>query len=186
LPTGTLREFRRGASRADIIVVTKTPRIFSPILRRELDHQLRPKSHQKIFYSYIDYMDPIPLRITGNHSNPNSKYSYILMLTGIANSYPLQEYLRNYCNELVVKEFPDHHKYTGDNVRSIIDTFHTILSKDKVIFTTEKDAMRLEKEEFSELLRGIPVFYVPIRIRFHHYDDTRFDTFIQPYVERNH
>jgi len=185
LPTGTLREFRRGAKRADIIIVTKTPRIFSPILRRELEVQLHPTSHQKVFYSYIDYLEPVPLSTTVTEAGPRAKYSYILMLTGIANSYPLQEHLRSQCNELVIREFPDHHTYSAEDIRSIIDTFHNILSKDKVIFTTEKDAMRLERKEFSELLRGMPVYYIPIRIRFHHHDETRFDKFIQSYVERN-
>jgi tetraacyldisaccharide 4'-kinase len=185
LPTGTLREFRSGARRADVIIVTKTPRIFSPILRREIAGQINPARHQKVFYSYIDYMDPVPLRVTGIEKNPASKYSYVLMLSGIANSYPLQDYLRNLCNELVVRDFPDHHKYTLQDVRSILDSYNNILSKDKVIFTTEKDAMRLEQEEFSELLAGLPVYYIPIRVKFHHCDDARFDKFIHSYVERN-
>lgn len=36
LPCGTLREFGTGAQRADLIVVTKTPKIFSPITRRRI------------------------------------------------------------------------------------------------------------------------------------------------------
>jgi tetraacyldisaccharide 4'-kinase len=185
LPTGTLREFRSGAKRADVIIVTKTPRIFSPILRREIAGQINPARHQKIFYSYIDYMDPVPLRITGIENKPASKYSYVLMLSGIANSYPLQDYLRNFCNELVIRDFPDHHKYTLQDVRSILNSYNNILSKDKVIFTTEKDAMRLEQEEFSDLLGGLPVYYIPIQVKFHHCDDARFDKFIHSYVERN-
>lgn len=185
LPTGTLREFRSGASRADVIVVTKTPRIFSPILRRELSKKISPKAHQKIFYSYIDYMDPVPLKAAKISGPAASKYRYILLFSGIANSYPLQDYLRNFCDELIVKDFPDHHKYSSRDLSGIINTYHNILSKDKVIFTTQKDAMRLECEEFSELLSGLPVYYLPIRIRFHNCDEVRFDKFILSYVERN-
>ena len=53
LPSGTLREFRSGAGRADIIIVTKTPKIFSPITRRRIIEELKPKNHQRIYFSYI-------------------------------------------------------------------------------------------------------------------------------------
>jgi len=185
LPTGTLREFRSGAQRADIIIITKTPKVFSPILRRELYKKVSPKKHQKIFYSYIDYLPPVPLKISSFSSKAAKKYKNILLVCGIANSYPLQDHLRNSCNELIVNDYPDHHKYTLDNVKSIIESYHNILSKDKVIFTTEKDAMRLEREVYAELLSGIPIFYIPIAIRFHQCDDIRFDKFIQSHVGKN-
>lgn len=185
LPTGTLREFRSGAKRADIIIITKTPKVFSPILRRELSRKISPRQGQKIFYSYVDYMDPVPLESDQANLQAAGKYNYILMFSGIANSYPLREHLRNHCNELVVKDFTDHHKYTEKDLNSIIDSYNNILSKDKVIFTTEKDAMRLKDEKHSALFAGIPVFYVPIRIRFHHCDDLRFDKFITSHVRTN-
>ena len=96
----------------------------------------------------------------------------------------MQEHLRNYCNELIVHDFPDHHKYSYKDIESIINSYNNILSKDKVIFTTEKDAMRLEQEDFTELLTGVPVYYLPIRIRFHHCDDIRFDKYILSNVEK--
>lgn len=185
LPTGTLREFRCGAKRADVIVVTKTPRIFSPILRREISARIAAASHQKIFYSYIDYMEPVPLRVTGIEKAASARYSCILMLTGIANPYPLQEHLRTRCNELEIRSYPDHHKYSVDDIRTIISGYENILSKDKAIFTTEKDAMRLDRSEFSGLLAGYPVYFVPMKVRFHPCDEPGFDKFIRSYVERN-
>ena len=185
LPTGTLREFRTGAARADIIVITKMPKVFSPILKREISKKISAKPHQKIFYSYLEYLDPVPLKATRTEKPASSKYRYILLFSGIANSYPLQDHLRKYCDELVVKDYPDHHKYTGKDIRSIINTFNNILSKDKVIFTTEKDAMRLEQADFEDLLKGLPVYYLPIRVCFHHCDDIRFDKFILSHVSKH-
>ncbi len=185
LPTGTLREFRSGAKRADMIVVTKTPKIFSPILRRQISRNINPRPDQKIFYSYITYDTPQHLSYTGITNPFPKKMNYILMVAGIANSYPLQEHLRDLCNDLTVIEFPDHHKYTARDLQKITDAYHSMISKDKAIITTEKDAMRLDKPEFASYLENIPFYYIPITIQFHDCDDVRFDKLILAYVEKN-
>ena len=43
VPTGNLRESRKGARRADIIIVTKTPEMFSPLERKRLMKDLTPE-----------------------------------------------------------------------------------------------------------------------------------------------
>ena len=48
-PSGTLREFRRGVKRADIVVVTKTDSVLPPIERDFIQNKLRIK--QKIHFS---------------------------------------------------------------------------------------------------------------------------------------
>jgi len=185
LPTGMLRESARGARRADLIIVTKTPRIFSPITRRNLVKELNPKRHQKLFYSYISYDRPVPLKLCSNQKPAALKYNYIIMVAGVANSYPLQEYLKGICNELIVIDFHDHHQYTTGDFDKISREYQGIISKDKVIFTTEKDATRLDKEEFSSYLEVLPVYYVPIMIKFHDCDDIRFDKLILDYVQKS-
>jgi tetraacyldisaccharide 4'-kinase len=185
LPSGNLREFRSGADRADLIIVTKTPKIFSPIVRRVLVKKISPKPNQRIYYSYISYESPLPVKLTRNQETAHDKYSYIILLTGIANNYPIREYLSTQCNELIMMEYADHHRYTESDVKKILNTYHNIISKDKVIFTTEKDAMRLESMEFSNLLEGLPLYYLPIRVKFHHCDESRFDKVILNYVEKN-
>jgi tetraacyldisaccharide 4'-kinase len=185
LPTGMLRESAKGARRADLIIVTKTPRIFSPITRRNLEKELNPKRHQKLFYSFISYDSPVPLKLCSNQKPASPKYNYIIMVAGVANSYPLQEYLRGICNELIVIDFHDHHQYAPDDLEKISREYQAIISKDKVIFTTEKDATRLDKSEFSSYLEVLPVYYVPIRIKFHDCDDIRFDKLILDYVQKS-
>ena len=61
LPAGTLREFRSASRRADIIIITKTPSVLSPITRRRLTALLKPKAHQQLLFSYISYGEPIPI-----------------------------------------------------------------------------------------------------------------------------
>lgn len=183
LPAGKLREPGRNAKRADIIVVTKTPKVLSPLTRRRIQNLIKPRSHQKLFFSYITYDDPVPLN-PETHTQPNKKkYSYILLFTGIANPYPLQEYLSNMCHELVSLEFPDHHQYEKGDLDKIYEAYNNIFAKDKVIYTTEKDAMRLDRPGYKSFLDGLPVFYIPIRVSFHKCDDARFDKFVIDYVK---
>jgi tetraacyldisaccharide 4'-kinase len=185
LPTGMLRERVKGARRADFIIITKTPKIFSPITRRQIVKTLRPRPHQKLFYSYVAYNDPVPLVNSAAKSPAAPKYNYIVMVAGIANSYPLQEYLKSLCNELIVINFKDHHVYSSQDMDKIIREYDSIISKDKVIFTTEKDAMRLETDDFTRYLENLPVYYVPIQIRFHECDEMKFDKLIVDYVQKS-
>jgi tetraacyldisaccharide 4'-kinase len=185
LPTGMLREKASGSRRADFIVITKTPKIFSPITRRQIVKTLRPKPYQRLFYSYVSYDAPVPFRHSVSSAPAADKYNYIVMFAGVANSYPLQEYLRTLCNELIVIDFTDHHNYTAQDLEKITREYEAIISKDKVIFTTEKDATRLDTEEFAGTLAKFPVYYIPIRINFHNCDEGRFDKLIQEYVQKS-
>ena len=185
LPTGRLRERAKGARRADLIIVTKTPKVLSPITRRNIVKELKPQHHQSLLYSYVAYDIPVPLKICTNQTPAASKYNYIIMVAGVANSYPFQEYLRGLCNELIVIDFHDHHQYTTIDLEKISREYQSIISKDKVIFTTEKDATRLDKEEFSSYMEMLPVFYIPIRIKFHDCDELKFDKLILDYVHKS-
>ncbi|MBC8462108.1 MAG: tetraacyldisaccharide 4'-kinase [Deltaproteobacteria bacterium] len=184
IPSGTLREFACGAKRADIIVVTKTPKIFSPITRRRIMEELKPRQGQQIFFSYIQYSDPVIVTPTSTSVNPYSS-SMILLFTGIANDYPMREYLRRHCRELEVMKFPDHHPYMLDDLKKIKDKFDDLPTKKKVIFTTEKDIMRIKTPELSNFVKRLPLFYLPIKIEFHGDDKSQFDQTIMNYVEKN-
>jgi tetraacyldisaccharide 4'-kinase len=185
LPAGTLRESIKGAKRADFIVVTKSPKVLSPIIRRHLVKDIKPTPQQRLFYSFVNYDNPIPLKPGAEQDVPKSKFNYILMVTGVANSYPFQEYLRRCCNELIVLEFSDHHQYTQNDMVTITNEYNKLLTRNKAIFTTEKDATRLDREEFADYLEALPFYYVPIRIKFHDCDEIRYDKLILDYVKRS-
>lgn len=55
MPAGTLREFRSAAKRADIIIVTKTTSVLSPITRRRITSLIKPRVDQQLLFSYIRY-----------------------------------------------------------------------------------------------------------------------------------
>ena len=184
IPAGTLREFRSASRRADIIIVTKTPSVLSPITRRRLIELIRPIGHQQLLFSFIRYGDPLPL-CEEHQELFKDYYNTILLFSGIANSYPLQDHLRPKCHELHVMDFMDHHKYTKTDLERIKVNFDNMFTRNKVIFTTEKDAMRLDKSALKDIIKTMPVFYIPIEMGFHNGDSVIFADQIRAYVEEN-
>ena len=94
IPSGKLREFRSGAKRADAIVVTKSPMVLNPLTQERIRKQLNPLPDQRLFFSYIVHGDlrqiPGVAFVPDNHIKDHS----VLLFTGIANPYPLEEYLQ--------------------------------------------------------------------------------------------
>ena len=174
LPSGSLREFRRGAKRADIVVVTKTNPVLPFVERQIIQEKLHLQPHQQLCFSYINYLEPVsmydPQQMLPKH------VTTIFMIAGIANSYPFERYLQGYCIDLRRFIFSDHHRFTEKEIVKIIEKFNRHLSKNKVIVTTEKDAQRLKTEPFCSLLRNLPVYYVPIQVAFHEEKERSFDS----------
>jgi tetraacyldisaccharide 4'-kinase len=188
LPTGTLREFRGGAKRADIIVVTKTSKILSPITRQSIHEEIRPKPYQKLLYSYIDYGPLLPIKGIDFVPDGRKRYNTIMIVAGIANTYPLEFHLKNFCDELKLLKFPDHHAYDQQDIVKIMEVYDGIITQNKIIVTTEKDLMRISQPEFLHTLQQYPICYVQIEIVFHKEDKPVFDTSILDYagtIKRN-
>jgi tetraacyldisaccharide 4'-kinase len=189
MPTGSLRESKKGIIRADIIVVTKCPAILLPIERKRLIAEIKPMPHQKIYFSYIKYGDFLPMN--GDQKNPFPKEFYfernysVLLLTGIANTSPLEYYLKDKIKNMQRAKYPDHHRYTESNIDDVRKIFNNIVASNKIILTTEKDAMRLKDPEYSDALKDLPIFYIPIEIDFHDKDKEQFNEQIIHYVRAN-
>ncbi|MBN3035251.1 MAG: tetraacyldisaccharide 4'-kinase [Bacteroidales bacterium] len=184
VPSGTLREFRMGARRADMIIVTKTDPVLSPIIRRQIREELKPSAHQKLFFSYLRHEDwqPFP----GNVScGEQKKYYSVLLVAGVANTYPLEQHLRGFCEELDVLRYPDHHRYTEDDMQDILRAYDRLVSRNRVIVTTEKDLGRLTGAGAQAHFRDIPVCYIPVCVDIHQQDRKEFERIIKDYVRKN-
>lgn len=168
LPFGNLREFRSGSRRADIIIVTKCPPYLSTRRRDTISHRINPLPHQRIFFSYISYSDPVPL------FSPHLQFSHfnaqLLLVSGIANPEPLKRHLERH-STVANMEFPDHHKFTHLDCEMMLRRFNNLKSDSKAIVTTEKDAMRLIDSPHRHLFDDIPFFYVPIEVKFFEQND---------------
>ena len=185
LPAGQLREPISGARRADIIIVTKTSSVLSPILARQLIDELKPEPHQQVYFSYIKYGIFTSLWSNDLTLEKGTHFGMILLFAGIANTYPIEDYLREHCNELVVIRFKDHHQFTTQDLKRIKRNFDDLYSPNKLLITTEKDAMRLLQPELVEIAVQLPVFYLPIEVEIHKKYKQQFDNQILNYVSKN-
>ncbi|HEY9113927.1 MAG TPA: tetraacyldisaccharide 4'-kinase [Bacteroidales bacterium] len=184
LPVGTLRDVVSSAKRADIIIVTKTDRVLSPISKQRVLEVLQPEQNQPVYFSYIDYGHFVPFPDAEGFKIPKN-ISKIILFTGIVNHYPLEEHLRFQCNELISFNYPDHHIYTRNDLQKIKKAFDDAYESKKLIVTTEKDAMRLINSPYLSELKYLPLFYVPIKVRLHGTDAMSFNKQILEYVKKN-
>ncbi|MCB2219903.1 MAG: tetraacyldisaccharide 4'-kinase [Bacteroidetes bacterium] len=183
LPTGNLREFKSGSQRADVIIVTKSPKVLSPFTRQRVTKELKPNKGQHLFFSYIRHGKLTAIPGVDFKPEGRSRYSAALLVAGIANPYPLEMYLKDKINHVETLIFPDHHHFTGKAVEDIIERFDRILIKNKIMVTTEKDMMRLKHPDLLIKLKTLPLCYVPMEIRINKDDREEFDKSILKYVK---
>lgn len=107
-----------------------------------------------------------------------------ILLSGVSNPRPLEDHLLNKKIRVIPMSYPDHHEYTLVEANNLVEKFHGILSSDKFIITTEKDAMRLDKPGLAEALHKLPMYYIPIETSFNEKEKTEFDELIINYVKR--
>lgn len=141
LPAGNLREFKTGAVRSDIIIVTKSPENLSEKHQAEIIKKLNPTKEQSVYFSAIFYNENL---IGKEHLSINELQDYeVLLVTGIANPKPLINFLQTRNINFKHLSYPDHHGFTHQDIKKISDTYNTILSQNKIILTTEKDYVRI-------------------------------------------
>lgn len=188
LPSGLLREWRRGRDRADVIIVTKSPSVLSPIEARRITDIIAPKPYQRVFYSYIKHKGIVPFNDCGRELMNTDDFALkdfkVLVVSGIANATTFKNYLGQNAMEVICSDFDDHHEFSIAELLRIIKEFDAIFGSKKLIITTEKDSMRLKDERLMPIIKNHPVFYVPIEVVIHH-DEDSFDTLVKDYVQRN-
>jgi tetraacyldisaccharide 4'-kinase len=185
LPTGDLRDQPGSARRADIIVVTKCPPDLSLVEKSRITKEIRPRDEQRVFFTVIAYGKPY--HIISRETWTTNKTTEVLLVTGIANPGPLKKQLEESFNGYDEIAFGDHHIFTIDDLKYILKRFDQIQSPGKILLTTEKDAVRLQK--FSQPLRSLPLFVMPIRPVFLFNEENQFmrliTTFIQGFPEQD-
>ena len=162
LPTGDLRDGKSSFKRADIIIVTKCKKDLDLEEKRELIEEINLLPHQKIFFTTILY--GTSYHITKNSFSYIDENTEVLLITGIANPRPLKKYLEDRIQTYHMMHYGDHHIFSIDDWRDIKNRFDAIQSERKIILTTEKDAMRLQK--FEQEIDGMPFYVIPIEHKF--------------------
>ena len=186
LPSGRLREWSIGSSRADIIIVSKTPDILSPLDWRRIKEDLNPKPYQEIFFSYTKYGNLVPYTTNAQTINFQDHINCsVLLITGIAKPTPLFYNLKDQYHIVEHLKYPDHHNFNTQDIENIKTAFANLYGNNKLIISTEKDIMRLSLPEIKEQIEELPIFYLPIEVCFHGNDKEEFDNKILKYVRAN-
>lgn len=178
LPTGDLRDLKRSYKRAQVIIVTKCRPDMAEGERQRIIKEIDPLPAQQVFFAKIEYEQPY--HITNKTIlNPDSK-TEILLVTGIANPRPLKKVLTERSNSYQMLQYPDHYIFSIDDLNEIKNKFKNIKATDKIILTTEKDAVRLEK--FRAEMAELPFYVLPIRHSFLFGETDRFLSLVTGFI----
>lgn len=160
LPLGRLREFRQGYQRADIIIVTKCPRSISQAQKALFIQKINPLPHQAVFFSYFQYQSLYQLfDVIKRKEIKEVEGQKITLVTAIANTSYLEEYLESYASSIEHLRFLDHHYYTKKDLERI-----KTVAKGGLIITTEKDATKLRVHQSYLEKEGLKIYVLPIEV----------------------
>lgn len=133
LPTGNLRDSKREAKRADLIVVTKCPKDLDRSEQESIRKKLNPLPNQEILFSYLKYSSQ--LGGSGKLGLEELKGRSVTLVTGIADPAPLVRYLESQGLILEHLSYRDHHFFSEKEIE--------LFAGKEVVLTTEKDYVRL-------------------------------------------
>lgn len=181
-PAGTLRDVKSAARRADIIVVSKSPKALDESKKQQIIKKLSPKKHQKVFFSTLEYTPLQPLNEAAGQTSVENVDS-VLVFCGIANPKPFVEELKKRHKNVDFLHFADHHAYTENDIKKILKRFEELPGEKKIIVTTEKDVARLTNSPYLCQFEAAPLYDLPVGVRF--YEEDKFNEEILNYVREN-
>lgn len=152
--------------------------MLNPVDRHNIIQDLKLQNFQKVFFSYLKYGDLLTL--DGQPAGIGLRRAdNILCVTGIAHPEPMVAELRR-STKVYHLPFGDHHDFSARDMARIRDTFAALPGSNKIIVTTEKDAVRLRG-----LSEGLPVYVLPVEVAFHKSAERDFDYLIESSVREN-
>lgn len=169
LPAGTLREPLKGKDRASIIIVTKCDPDMQPIDFRIYTNGLNLYPFQQLYFTGFDYGMVFPL-FPELQEEPLELHAlrkkHVFLVAGIAYPKPLVDKLEQVTYNLYTKFFTDHHFFTEKDIDSVRKLIDTVEDNNKIILTTEKDAIRLKDLPYLDEEMKKRLYYIPVSISF--------------------
>ena len=164
LPGGRLREWACFAKRADVMVITKSPAGITSEERQDMERKYARFFRRELLFAAVGYGEPQPVfPIGASLPTDELKQHNVLLVTGIANPRPFENYIRQHAASVQAMTFPDHHAFSGKDITLITKKWNDIPSTHKILLTTEKDAVRLQQIKIiEEIARNS--YYVPVLV----------------------
>lgn len=196
LPAGRLREPASGKNRAQIVIVTKCPQDLKPIDYNIITKRLNLYPYQQLFFSAFRYGELERVfketEVPGEASTLTStlslnllKETSMLLVTGIASPTPIIERLEGCAKEIDLLSFGDHHDFTLRDVQLMKERFEKLQGEQRLIVTTEKDAVRLVGHPDLDAELKPFVYALPIEIEILQNQQDKFNQHITDYVREN-
>ena len=166
LPVGRLREWRTEANRADFIVVTKCPDSLSTEESDRIRREVIKREGQQVFFSRYRYGNPYKMYGSGERLMLHSELD-ILLVVAIAGTEYLLEYVEGQSGDVRMLAFNDHHPFSPSDIGDIERHFGLMEgSREHIILTTEKDAMRLDVHRKLLQQTSLPIYILPVAVQF--------------------
>ena len=170
LPYGRLRESPRAINRADIVVVSKCPQRLKPMDYRIFSNNINLFPYQTLFFSRYAYQPLRPLFPDAVSRIPYLDWlgedDTVLAVAGIGNPRPFVRHLKSSRFRVKVNVFPDHHNYTRKDLELLRRRYAQMRGENKIIVTTEKDAVRLSCNPYFPHELKSATFYLPVEVEF--------------------
>jgi tetraacyldisaccharide 4'-kinase len=179
-PKGYLREDLPALRYADCILFSRANKVDNNQLKKLIE-MIAPYKRRNCLIGYFDY------KCDGIYNHKFDKIhdldylngKKIIFLSAIASPESFYKILDGYDVEVVDKiEFADHHNFSSTETEKIQKEFDAITSTKKIMLTTEKDFVRLEKSIEN-------LFYIPIETSFLANQQDDFDTMVMRHVQQN-
>lgn len=159
LPWGMLREAKRGARRANVIIVTKCPAQITEQEETAITTKIHLYSGNDIpvFFSRIKYNEPISL--TGTADLPTK----VIAFAGLANTELFAQYIEEQFELVKMISYKDHHHYSTEEIIVLVEMAKAAGAS---LITTEKDMVKFKEKNRMKLLADIPLYYLSIEHQF--------------------
>lgn len=154
-PVGMLREPRKEINRADVILITSTPKGLKLDEKNNFLNKIKVFYNGKIFFTTLNYSNYL-FNYNKKKSNKILSEKPFILVTGIADPSGINNHLKlsNYSFEHL--RFSDHHNYSNNDIEFIKQK-----AKSKIILTTEKDFGKL-----SPRLKSQQIYYIKVCLDF--------------------
>ena len=157
LPAGRLRESRRGARRADAVIVTKCPDGLSEAEMNRVTGKVlgHASPDAPVYFTGIRYGTPQPV------GEAQEMTSQVVLFSGLADASLFDAYARKHFAVVEHITFADHHRYNNKD-RHQLAAAREQAGPSASLLTTEKDMVKLADPAWQRL----PIFYLPIQPYF--------------------
>lgn len=177
LPYGRLRESARGIYRADAVIVSKCPEEVRPMDYRIVSKHYDLFPSQQLYFSRFRYQALKPVfpdvATTVPYLDWLTKGDSVLAVAGIGNPRPFVRHIKNFKARVKVDIYPDHHDYTRKDIDHLLERFRSLKGENRILVTTEKDAVRLAANPYFPYEMKAHTFCLPVKVSFDAFESDR-------------